>query len=87
MIEYSMFQRLPLRSQAEVLAKDGTILAQRQHKEWVVTLYALGDSFVELWSGKEAEVIGAFKKSASTLAIFEPYVDEINVQDYLDNGL
>lgn len=82
-----MFERLPFRSQAESLAKDGTVLAQRSYNDWIVTLYALNNSFVELWTGKEAQVISTFKKSANAVAILEPYIDDIDVQDFLNANM
>ena len=84
MQEYSMFERLPFRSQEEALAKGGTMLAQRKHNSWTVTLYALNNSFVELWSGETLQVYSTFKKSANALAILEPYADEVDVGDVLD---
>lgn len=84
MLENSLFQNLPPWHQAEVLVKQGTRLAERVHKDWRVTLYALDNSFIELWSGTEAEVVGMFAKTASALEILEPYTDAINIQDYLD---
>lgn len=79
-----MFHKLPSWSQVEVLAKNGTVLAQRRHKEWAITLYSLNNYFVELWVKKELEVVGSFHKSANPLAILEPYMDTIDVQDFLD---
>ncbi|RDV14185.1 hypothetical protein DXT99_15445 [Pontibacter diazotrophicus] len=87
MLEYSMFERLPFRSQAESLAKDGTILAQRTYKEWQVTLYSLNGLFVELWAGKEAQVISTFKKTANAVAVLDPYIDDIDVQDFMDTDM
>jgi hypothetical protein len=81
MLEHSMFERLPLRSQAETLAKFGTILAQRKFNSWTVTLYTLNDAFVEVWAGEEAQVISTFKKSANGLAVLEPYLEEIDVRE------
>jgi hypothetical protein len=80
MLEYSMFERLPLRSQTDALAKDGTILAQRNYNNWTVTLYALHNSFVERWHGNDMEVISTFKESANPIAILEPYVEAIDIQ-------
>jgi hypothetical protein len=80
MLEYSMFDRLPFRSQTEAIAKHGTILAQRQHNKWVVTLYEFNNTFVELWSGEQAQVYSTFKHSANKVAIFEPYLDDVDVQ-------
>jgi hypothetical protein len=85
MLEHSMFERLPLRSQAETLAKEGTILAQRQFKSWTVTLYTLNHVFVEVWTGQEAQVISTFRKSANALAVLEPYVEGLDVQRMLDD--
>ncbi|MBC5774833.1 hypothetical protein H8S95_12220 [Pontibacter sp. KCTC 32443] len=81
MLEYSMFERLPFRSQAEAIAKDGTILAQRQYNKWLVTLYEFNNTFVELWSGDNVQVFSTFKKSANASAIFDPYLDQVDVQD------
>jgi len=87
MLEYSMFERLPFRSQAEFLAKDGTILAQRNYNNWTVTLYALHHSFVEVWTGNEVQVISTFKDSANAVAILEPYIDAIDVEQIRDLDL
>lgn len=78
-----MFERLPLRSQAETLAKEGTILAQRRFNHWTVTLYTLNNTFVELWTGEEAQVISTFKKSANAMAVLEPYLGEVDVREVL----
>ena len=83
MLEYSMFERLPFRSQEEAIAKDGTLLAQRLHNGWTVTLYALNGSFVELWAGDEVQVYSSFKKTANAIAILEPYADGVDVRDVL----
>ena len=82
-----MFERLPFRSQAESLAKDGTVLAQRKYNNWEVTLYSLNGIFVELWAGKEAQVISTFKKSANAVAVLDPYIDDIDVQDFLSSEI
>ncbi len=87
MLEYSMFERLPFQSQSEFLGKRGTVLAQRKHKEWLVTLYSLNGLFVELWAGKEAQVVSTFKKSANAIAVLEPYIDAIDVQDFINANL
>ncbi|MFD2247798.1 hypothetical protein [Pontibacter ruber] len=79
-----MFERLPLRSQTDALARDGIILARRRYNNWTVTLYTLNNAFVELWTGKEIEVVSTFKKSANAVAILEPYVADMDVQDFLN---
>ncbi|WP_235925609.1 hypothetical protein [Pontibacter burrus] len=79
MLEYAMFERLPFRSQTEAIAKYGNILARRQHNKWQVTLYELHNTFVELWSGEQVQVYSTFKNSANKVAIFEPYLDAVNV--------
>lgn len=84
MLEYSLFERLPFRSQTESLAKEGIVLAQRKHNSWTVTLYSLDNAFVELWSGEKAQVISTFKKTASAVAILEPYINELHIEDSLD---
>ncbi|TPE46339.1 hypothetical protein [Pontibacter mangrovi] len=84
MLEYSMFERLPFRSQAELIAKDGVVLAQRKYNGWTVTLYTLNGSFVELWAGEQVQMFGTFKRTANTLAILEPYADGVDLQEVLD---
>jgi hypothetical protein len=79
MLEYSMFERLPFRSQAEIVAQKGTLLAQRNYKKWFVTLYELNNSFVELWVGDEVQVYSMFKRSADTVCILEPYLLNIDI--------
>ncbi|MER2996811.1 hypothetical protein [Pontibacter populi] len=81
MLEYSMFERLPFRKQAEIIAKNGTLVAQRNYKQWMVTLYKVNNSFVELWSGDNMQVYSTFKQSANTVAIFDPYLDEVDFTD------
>lgn len=81
MQEYSMFERLPFRSQKEIIARDGTLLARRRYNNWLVTLYETDHAFVELWSGEEVQVYTSFKKSASAIAIYEPYINQIDVRD------
>lgn len=84
MLENSRFERLPIQSQSEILAKEGTLLAQRRFNQWIVTLYTLNNSFVELWSGEKAQVISTFKMSANPLAILEPYIDDVDVQSLIE---
>ncbi|MBJ6118366.1 hypothetical protein JAO76_09195 [Pontibacter sp. BT310] len=83
MLEYSMFERLPFRKQAEIIAQNGTVVAQRNYNQWLVTLYKVNNSFVELWSGDNIQVYGAFRQQANTVAIFEPYLDKIDVQEIM----
>jgi hypothetical protein len=79
MFEYNLFNQLPAWSQINVLNKKGTVVAQRQHKEYTITLYYLNNYFVELWEKQNLEIIGAFHKSVSPLAILEPYTDTIHL--------
>lgn len=85
MLEFSMFQRLPSWSQAEVLAKEGTMLAQRQHQGWTVFLYSLNNRFVELWENNGLQVTTSFRKDAAALAIVEPYLEHVDVQHLIDS--
>jgi len=82
-IEYSMFNRLPTWSQVEVLTKQGTVVTQRQHKDWTITLYVFNDYFVELWAKQNLEIVGSFKKSVKPLDILEPYIDYLDVPDLI----
>ncbi|MEJ8800455.1 hypothetical protein [Pontibacter sp. H249] len=84
MLEFSMFDRLPLRSQTDTLNKDGIILGQRIYNGWTVTLYSLHNVFVERWTGQHAEVISTFKTDANKVAILEPYLSYIQVEELLD---
>ncbi|MDX5417686.1 MAG: hypothetical protein LPK09_00615 [Hymenobacteraceae bacterium] len=87
MLEFTMFERLPIRSQAETLAKEGTVIAQRQHKGLTVTLYTLYNGFVELWSGNHVQVYSTFKETAKAGDILEPYLDTLEVADFFKNDL
>ncbi|MDX5480116.1 MAG: hypothetical protein LPK07_00365 [Hymenobacteraceae bacterium] len=84
MFERSLFDKLPAWSQAEVLAKKGIALAQRQHNGWEITLYTLDNQFYERWERKGMQVVSSFQKSASVLAVLEPYTDNIDVQQLLE---
>jgi len=76
-----MFNRLPTWSQVEVLAKQGTVVAQRQHNDWTITLYVINDYFVERWVKQQLEIVGSFHQSAKPLDILEPYIDYLEVPD------
>ena len=84
MLEFSMFQRLPSWSQAEVLAKEGTVLAQRHHRGWSVSLYSLNNRFVELWEKEGLQITTSFREDATALAIVEPYLAYVDVQHLID---
>ncbi|EJF08141.1 MULTISPECIES: hypothetical protein [Pontibacter] len=83
MLEYSMFERLPYRSQREALKKEGTLIARRQVNGYTILLYTLGHTFVEVWTGAEAEVVSTFKQTASAMAVLEPYADEIDIRQLI----
>lgn len=84
MLENASFQRLPAWSQAEILTKTGTLLAQRIHQDWDVRLYSLHHQFVELWVKDGMEITASFRQSASPIAILEPYMEDINLADLVD---
>ena len=84
MLEFSLFQRLPSWSQAEALTKYGTVLAQRQHQEWTVSLYSLNNRFVELWEKGGLHITTSFRADATALAIAEPYLEHIDLQHLAD---
>lgn len=83
MLEHAMFDRHPSGSQVDKIAQLGTLLAQRQHKEWAVTLYALNNYFVEVWAKDGLEIVGSFHKTANPMAILEPYTADLDVQRLL----
>lgn len=74
MHEFNMFEKLPLRRQAEVIAQNGTVLSQRRYGKWVVTLYDINNSFVEHWAGGDSQVYCTFKKPTDAMAVYEPYL-------------
>ena len=76
-----MFNRLPTWSQVEVLVTKGTLVAQRQHNEWSITLFSINEYFVELWTNQHFQVVGSFQKTAKPLDILEPYIVFMDVKD------
>lgn len=81
MLEYSLFNQLPAWSQVEVLKKKGNAVAQRQYKDWTISLFSLDNYFVELWVKPNLEIIGSFHRSVKPMAILEPYVDYLEIPD------
>jgi hypothetical protein len=81
MLEYKMFNRLPSWSQVEVLTQTGTVVAQRHHNGWAITLYSLNNYFVERWARQELEIVCSFQRAANPLDIMEPYMQDIQWQD------
>ncbi len=79
MFEYKLFNQLPAWSQVDVLNKNGTILAQRHHKDYTITLFHLNNYFVELWQKHGLEIIGTFHESVNPLTILEPYTESIHL--------
>lgn len=79
-----MFERLPYRSQREALKKEGTLIARRQVNGYTILLYVIGHTFVEVWTGTEAEVVSTFKKTADALAVLEPYANEVDIRQLID---
>lgn len=84
MLEFSMFERLPYWSQREALKKEGTLIARRHVKGYTILLYTLGHTFVEVWTGTEAEVVCNFKKTSDAMTVLEPYADEVDIQQLLN---
>ncbi len=84
MFEHSLFHQLPVRNQVALLARQGTALAHRNHKDWRITLYAINNYFVECWEKDGLEIVGSFKNSANPVAILEPYLDNLEVQPFLE---
>ncbi len=82
MFEHSLFHQLPIRNQVELLARQGTAIAHRNHKGWSITLYAINNYFVERWEKGGLEIVGTFKDSASPMSILEPYLDNLEVQQF-----
>ena len=81
MFEYTLFHQLPVWSQVEVLARKGNFLAQRQHKEYTISLYYLDNYFVEVWAKGGLRISTSFKKTTRPVAILEPYLEHISVRE------
>ena len=79
-----MFEKLPYRSQREALKKEGTLIARRQVNGYTILLYILEHTFVEVWTGTEAEVVSTFKKTADALAVLEPYANEVDIRQLIE---
>ncbi|MBD1397550.1 hypothetical protein H9Q13_10260 [Pontibacter sp. JH31] len=84
MLEFSLFEKLPERSQAETLATEGIRIAQRQYNGLTVTLYTLHGRFVELWAGNSMEVISTFQAYVKAFAVLEPYTADIDMSQMLE---
>ncbi len=78
-----MFERLPYRSQRETLKREGTLVASRMVNGYTISLYTLGHTFVEVWSGTEVEVVSTFKHSANAMAVLEPYTQQVDIDHLL----
>ncbi|MGV3538421.1 MAG: hypothetical protein ACO1OQ_01335 [Rufibacter sp.] len=79
MFEYNLFKKLPTWIQVEVLQRQGSFLAQRQHKDWTVRLFSLDYSFYEVWQQDGLELVTNFKPSSPPLEILEPYLAAVQV--------
>ncbi|WP_114783081.1 hypothetical protein [Botryobacter ruber] len=75
------FSKMPAWAQAEVLEREGTELARRLHKGWEVRLFSIDNYYVELWEKQELKITTTFRNSAKALAVLEPYLGGIAVQD------
>jgi hypothetical protein len=84
MLEYSLFRRLPHWSQVEELNRNGVLLAHRYLPDWKVSLYSFDNYFVEVWSGKGVKIPATFRKTANAVAILEPYLDNLEVKNFLE---
>lgn len=67
-----------------MLTKEGTVLAQRLHQGWTVSLYSLHNRYVELWEKNGLQITTSFRNDAAALAIVEPYLAYVDVQHLID---
>lgn len=81
MLEYTLFRKLPFGSQIDELHQNGTLLAQRNHKDWTINLYTVHNYFVEHWERNGLDIIGTFQKTAKAITILEPYLDSWETPD------
>ncbi|AMM51796.1 hypothetical protein TH61_12255 [Rufibacter sp. DG15C] len=84
MLEYSIFRKLPPWMQAQELAQKGAFLAIRYHKDWTIKLYYIDNRFVEVWGRGDLQVVGTFLEPANALHVVEPYLGNLDVQDFLN---
>ena len=84
MLAYHLFERLPSWSQIDVLRKSGTLLARRRHLDWTIPLYSFQHQFVEVWRRDGLELITSFRTQVNTMAILEPYAQDLEIGDLLD---
>ena len=75
------FSKMPAWAQAEVLEREGTELARRLHNGWEVSLFSIDNYYVELWEKQELKITTTFRKSAKAIAVLEPYMESIEVQN------
>ena len=87
MFEYTLFHRLPVWSQVEVLTRKGNLLSQRYHKDYTISLYHLDYYFVEVWSRGGLRISTSFREDAKAIAILEPYLDNPEIQKLLEKLL
>ena len=84
MFEYSLFHRLPVWSQVEVLSRKGNLISQRQHKNYTISLYHLDQYFVEVWSKGGLRISTSFKETTRAISILEPYLENSEIKELLD---
>ena len=81
MFEYTLFHRLPVWSQVEVLTRKGNLISERKHKDYVITLYHLDHYFVEVWAKGTLRISTSFKETTPAVAILEPYLEQLEIND------
>lgn len=84
MLEYNLFRKLPHWSQVAELNRNGILLAERHLPDWKISLYIFDNYFVEVWSGRGVEIPATFRKTAKAVAILEPYLDNLEVRNFLE---
>jgi hypothetical protein len=80
MFEYSLFHKLPVWTQVEVLAQKGNFIAQRKHKDYTISLYSLDNYFVEVWAKGKLRISTSFRETTKPLIIMDQYLDEISLE-------
>lgn len=87
MFEYSLFHRLPVWSQVDVLTRKGNLLSQRQHKDYTISLYHLDHYFIEVWARGGLRISTSFREDAKAMAILEPYLNDPQMQKVVNKLL
>jgi hypothetical protein len=76
------FEQLPTARKAEVVRDGGRFLLVREGFRYAVSLYALGDFFVEVWVNKEKDAVIEVKGFREAWRL-DAYLDDVDLAELL----